>query len=149
MEDNNENIIEGLKTHILDQISCPACLDIIRFGNIYTCEHGHIICQYCLTTVENNASQGSCVVCKSCYYVSRNRPLEKIRDGYFELFQTSCANSENGCQFKAFHSELMQHDHECPYKTLMCFNNGKPLVKSLVLVTISFSFALQIALGPA
>ena len=97
----------------LEELECPVCLLIPRDVPVPACPVGHILCRPCRGNLEN---------CPTC-----NRRM--LRDGTNTLANRMisriphpCKFEEFGCEIKQRLHELVDHEVNCPERTVKCPN---------------------------
>ena len=108
------------ESNITTELECPVCVSV-KFGPIYQCSQGHIICSEC-----QNRDIRECPQCKERFKkpLARNRLAEAIIEKIG--IELECTNSERGCLYKGQKAPLEEHEQEC------VFRKQKPKAKACV-----------------
>ncbi|CAH1154396.1 unnamed protein product [Phaedon cochleariae] len=97
--------ISDQTNQLRDSLQCPICKEYM-IGDIFNCEHGHVVCITCKSKLD------FCPSCRTKFGISRNLPLENLA----EVLMLSCSFAEKGCNFSGQVKMLFQHEKECEHK---------------------------------
>ena len=112
MTENTEFKIDG--NAVASTLECPVCLNVPREIPIPQCPEGHIVCKDCRPSLNT---------CPTC----RRRLLENnssIAASLIDQIPHKCKFNEFGCKEKRFLSDIVNHERECPERTVRCAVHG-------------------------
>ena len=95
----------------LDELECPVCLLVPRDLPVPACPVGHIVCQTCRENMERCPTCGRRMLAGGTNMLA-NRMIEEIPH--------SCKFEEFGCEVRQPLVELVNHEANCPQRTIKC-----------------------------
>ena len=95
----------------LDELECPVCLLIPRDLPVPACPVGHILCQTCRENMERCPTCGRRMLAEGTNTLA-NRMIEEIPH--------SCKFEEFGCEIRQPLVNLVNHEANCPQRTIKC-----------------------------
>jgi hypothetical protein len=101
-----------LHNDIFEFVVCQICLEVPKYGAIYTCDSGdHATCNDCWNRFTAKR------VCKCKAVINcRNKGLEKVRT----TLPLSCKFRKNGCSAVLTLESLLYHEVECQFRAIFC-----------------------------
>jgi len=110
METDNQHQVSA--KDLQQDIRCPVCLDIPKSAPIYTCLNGHLVCNACHPSMNNE-----CPVCRIELGNNRNIFAEKV----LSKLPIPCKFYSKGCTFQLIDRQILErHEEECTKGAILC-----------------------------
>ena len=108
----------NVQTEILEEVKCPACLELVSDPLQTSC--GHLLCRKCTSWTR---------IC-SIHHKWHSYQADNFNDRRVRNFKVKCPNTRRGCQWQGNLGDADNHTNtDCGYATVMCPHTGCGLEK--------------------